>query len=91
MYEIIEGFKHKINQLKQNCSKLNKNNIKLKRIINNSKIVFSKRKKISQLRKNKKYEKFSNATKKLCLIIYFVFQTKYFINFNFVIKNVPMI
>lgn len=66
MYDMIEGFKHKVNQLKRNCSQLSKNNVKLKRIINNSKIVSCKRKKISKIRKDKKYsnETFSNATVK---------------------------
>lgn len=37
MHDMIKKFKHKIIQLKQNYSKLNKKNINLKRIINNSK------------------------------------------------------
>lgn len=37
MHDMIKEFKHKIIQLKQNCSKLNKKNVNLKRIINKSK------------------------------------------------------
>lgn len=37
MHDMIKEFKHKIIQLKQNCSKLNKKNINLKRMVNISK------------------------------------------------------
>lgn len=37
MHDMIKEFKHKIIQLKQNCSKLNKKNVYLKRKINNLK------------------------------------------------------
>lgn len=55
MNDMIEGFKHKIDQLKEHCSKMNKKNIKLKRIINSSKINCFKRKRIPTLQKIKRY------------------------------------
>jgi len=36
MRDMIDKFEHRIDQLRQNCSKLYKKNIKLKRIITNS-------------------------------------------------------
>lgn len=75
MYNMIEGFKHKINQLTQNCSKLHKNNAKLKRIINNTKIKSSKRKRICKIQE-KKYAKFLNI---INLKVKF---TKYFFCFS---------
>jgi len=55
---MIEGFKHRINELKHNCSKLYKKNGKLKRIIDNSKAKYSisRKKRMYKTRKNKKYE-----------------------------------
>lgn len=60
MHNMIEGFKHKINELKHNCSKLYKKNGKLKRLIDNSKAKYSisRKKRMHKTRKNKKYEKY---------------------------------
>lgn len=55
MNDMIERFKHKFDQLKKHCSIMNKENIKLKRIINNSKSNYSKRNKIPGLQKNNRY------------------------------------
>ncbi|XP_060871625.1 putative leucine-rich repeat-containing protein DDB_G0290503 [Metopolophium dirhodum] len=56
MHNMIEGFKHKINELKHHCSKLYKKNGKLKRIIDNSKHKYSisKKKRMNKTRKNKR-------------------------------------
>jgi len=60
MHNMIEGFKHKINELKHNCCRLYKKNGKLKRIIDNSKAKYSisRKKRMHKTRKNKKYEKY---------------------------------
>ncbi|XP_029342112.1 putative leucine-rich repeat-containing protein DDB_G0290503 [Acyrthosiphon pisum] len=64
MHNMIEGFKHKINELKHHCSKLYKKNGKLKRIINNSKPKYSnsKKKRMHKTRKNKKSNILSMST-----------------------------
>lgn len=56
MHNMIEVFKHKINGLKQHCIKLNKKNVKLKRIIYNSKpnYLISNKKRMHNTWKTKK-------------------------------------
>lgn len=58
MHNMIEGFKHRINELKRNCIKLYKKNGRLKQIIDNSKSKYSisRKKQMYKTRKNKKYE-----------------------------------
>lgn len=77
MRDMIEKFKHKIDQLKQNYSKLYQMNIKLKRMINNSKINHFLKRKISKSRKNKMYiyENYDSLKYILTHLFYFSEQT----------------
>lgn len=77
MYNMIEGFKHRINELKHNCIKLYKKNGKLKRIIDNSKAKYSisRKKRFYKTKNNKKYENIliCNLRRKGTFIINFDF------------------
>lgn len=73
MHNMIERFKHKINELKNHCNKLYKKNGKLKQIIDNSKpkYLISKKKRMHKTRKNKKYEKYFITQSKSTFIIHY--------------------
>jgi len=78
MHNMIEGFKHRINELKHHCSKLYKKNGKLKRIIFNSKPKYS----IPKTRKNKKYEKYFIMPSKGTFIIHYIIVYSIFFRSN---------